>query len=138
MAAADAEPRVGLSEGRRILLVEDDAAVGETLAAVLRRHGHQATLVTSVALALQRLREETYDAVVSDLLLDDEEGRTGFAVLAEAKRSHPAVVAILITGYPSDAAVRRAAEEGVDGLLAKPLQIEDLLVLLERKAAPAG
>ena len=135
MAVVDTEGQDPAPERRRVLLVEDDPSVGETLAAVLDRNGCRTTLVASVALALARLREQEFDAVVSDLLLDDDEGRTGFAVLAEAKRLWPDVTRILITAFPSTASRRRADEEGVTGLLVKPLEIGELLALLERRAA---
>ena len=77
------------------------------------------------------LRERTFDAAVSDLILDDGRGRTGFAVLAEAGRAQPGITAVLITGYPSEAVVRRAGEERLAGVLVKPLEIGELLRLLE-------
>jgi DNA-binding NtrC family response regulator len=133
----------GLKEGvkRQVLLVEDDESVGVSLAGVLELHGAQATLVTSVALGLERLREQRFDAVVSDLLLDDELGRTGFAVLAEAARVQPGIVAVLITGYPSAAVMKRAGDEGLAGVLKKPLEIGELLGvlgLLDPAKSPAG
>jgi DNA-binding NtrC family response regulator len=115
---------------RRVLLVEDDESVGVSLAGVLDMHGAQVTLVTSVALGLEPLREQRFDAVVSDLMLDDERGRTGFAVLAEAARLRPGIVAVLITGYPSEAVIKRAADQGLAGVLVKPLEVSELVALL--------
>ncbi|HET7767480.1 MAG TPA: response regulator [Chloroflexota bacterium] len=122
---------------RRVLLVEDDESVGVSLAAVLERHGSQVTLIPSVALALDLLRQRAFDVVISDLMLDDEHGRTGFAVLSEAKRCQPGITTILITGYPSEAVARRAAEERIASLLSKPLDIAELLsALAAQPAAP--
>jgi CheY-like chemotaxis protein len=125
-----ASGRVEEAAKRQVLLVEDDESVGVSLAGVLHMHGAQVTLVTSVALGLERLREQRFDAVVSDLMLDDERGRTGFAVLAEAARLQPGIVAVLITGYPSEAVIKRAADDGLAGVLVKPLEITELLRLL--------
>ena len=116
--------------GRQVLLVEDDESVGVSLAGVLELHGSRVTLVTSVAVALALLRERSFDVVVSDLMLDDDEGRTGFAVLAAASRLHPDLTAILITGYPSEAIIQRARDESLAGVLVKPLDIAELLALL--------
>ena len=122
---------------RRVLLVEDDENVGVSLAAVLERHGSQVTLIASVALALALLRERTFDVVISDLMLDDEQGRTGFAVLSEATRCKPGVTTILITGYPSPAVASRAADERVTSIFSKPLDIAELLAALDvRPSAP--
>jgi AmiR/NasT family two-component response regulator len=71
-------------------------------------------------------------------MLDDELGRTGFAVLAEAARLQPGIVAVLITGYPSDAVMKRVADEGLAGVLVKPLEIRELLGLLAPAARPAA
>ena len=111
----------------KVLLVEDDESVGVSLAGVLEMHGWRTTLVTSVALALAALREHVFDAVVSDLMLDDEHGRTGFAVLAEAARLQPGITRALITGYPTEAVITRAEAEGLAGVLVKPFAIPDLL-----------
>ena len=116
--------------GRQVLLVEDDESVGISLAGVLEMHGSNVTLVTSVSVALTLLRERSFDVVVSDLMLDDDEGRTGFAVLAAATQLHPGLTPILITGYPSAAVIQRAESESLAGVLVKPLDIAELLALL--------
>ena len=116
--------------GSQVLLVEDDESVGVSLAGVLEMHGSHVTLVTSVSAALLLLRERSFEVVVSDLMLDDDQGRTGLAVLAEATRLHPDLTAILITGYPSEAIIQRAGDESLAGVLVKPLDIAELLALL--------
>lgn len=116
--------------GPQVLLVEDDESVGVSLAGVLEMHGSEVIVVTSVSAALAMLRERSFKAVVSDLMLDDDQGRTGFAVLAAAARLHPGLTAILITGYPSDAVIQRARDEFLAGVLVKPLDIAELLVML--------
>lgn len=135
MTSETGQPGARGAGGRRVLLVEDDESVGVSLAGVLEMHGSRVTLVASVALALAMLRERPFDAVVSDLMLDDDQGRTGFAVLTEAARLQPGITAILITGYPSEAVAKRAAELPLAGLLSKPLEIADLLSALEPAAA---
>ena len=122
---------------RQVLLVEDDENVGVSLAAVLERHGSQVTLIPSVALALALLRERAFDVVISDLMLDDEHGLTGFAVLSEATRCQPGITTILITGYPSPAVAKRAAEERIASIFSKPLDIAELLdALTAQPSAP--
>ena len=130
MSVQSTDPEAPRQPGAHVLLVEDDQSVGLSLAAVLELHSSRVTLVTSVALGLQQLREQPFDAVVSDLMLDDELGRTGFAVLAEAARLQPGIVTVLITGYPSAAVMKRAAHDGLTGVLIKPLEIAALLDLL--------
>ena len=70
-------------------------------------------------------------------MLDDEHGRTGFAVLSEATRCQPGITTILITGYPSEAVARRATEECITSIFSKPLDIAELLAAFEpHPAAP--
>ena len=129
-----ADTGTGPAVPKHILLVEDDENVGVSLAAVLEMHGWRVTLCTSVATALGHLREAPFDAVISDLMLDDDQGRTGFAVLAEATRLRPTILTILITGYPSAAVMDRAETDRLTGILVKPFEIHALRTLLSTPA----
>jgi len=115
-----------------LLLVDDDDSVRITLAEVLRGAGYHVEAVADVTEAMRLLdRPETsFDVIVADLrlqALDD-----GFAVIRRARSRDPDVVSIVLTGYVSTQTTIDALHEGVTNFLAKPCNIEELKLAIER------
>ena len=119
----------------RLLLVEDDAMIGETVLQVLRAEHYAVDWVRDGALADATLRSEQYDLVLLDLGLP---GRGGLDVL-RALRSRRAHVPVLIA-TARDAVGDRIAglDAGADDYVVKPYDIDELLAriraLLRRSA----
>jgi signal transduction histidine kinase len=87
---------------KRILLVDDEAMVRDTLAAALEDAGYAVAVAGSGTEALALLRAgEPVDVLVSDLSMA---GIDGLAVIQEAQRSRPGLPAILLTGYAGHSA----------------------------------
>ncbi|WP_240433483.1 hybrid sensor histidine kinase/response regulator [Solimonas sp. K1W22B-7] len=127
-AAAEAAPPPLL--GRRCWCVEDDAAVREATAELLRRWGAQVQLCsgTGEARALQR-REPRPDLLLLDYRLADGDGLELLAVLREAWGAAPPT--ILVSAEPDPGLRDRAAEAGA-AFLSKPLKPAALRALLGR------
>lgn len=122
-------------EGKRVLLVDDDANFLRTLAAVLTEHGHRALLASRLAEAVELLRSDSPGVVVLDLRLEDAQPRE--AVLA-IRQVSPAVALVLCSGYPAlvENTVAQLPPECVHAVLPKPFDPERLLDLLERLTHP--
>ncbi|MFQ5520049.1 MAG: PAS domain S-box protein [Candidatus Methylomirabilia bacterium] len=73
-------------EGKTILVVDDELELANVLAAMLSTDGHQVETATDGIMALERLRERTYDVILSDIRMPKLDG-PGF--YRELKRSHP-------------------------------------------------
>ena len=122
----------------RVLLVEDEAAVRETLAAELAAAGHIVLTAADGAEALARLDAgEAVDALVTDLAMP---GLDGLAVIRAARARRPGLPAMLLTGYAGDAAALATdgAEGGPFALLRKPVsgaEIADRIAMLLEAAA---
>lgn len=118
----------------RILVVDDEGELAFTLAERLDLRGFRARGVTSGDLALDLLRREDYDVVVMDVKMP---GTGGLSALRTLKELKPHLPVILVTGHGS----RENAEEGMSlgafRYLMKPLQIEDLVVLLREATGDA-
>jgi two-component system, NtrC family, response regulator AtoC len=119
------------AEGRagHVLLVEDDAALGELIGMELEDRGHRVATVASLAHALQQLRSGAPALVLTDLRLPDGDG---FDVLKAAleHRCRPAV--ILITAFGSVPQAVEALKAGADDFLTKPLDLEHLTLRVDR------
>ena len=117
---------------RRILLVEDDAAVAQLAEELIREVGYPPEVAPNAAAALQRLSNgETFDLVISDIMMPGE--MNGLDLVRRIRELQPAMPIVLTTGY-SEAASMSTPDFPV---LHKPYQIEDLKrVLADALGAP--
>jgi PAS domain S-box-containing protein len=122
-------PVAGLA--RRVLLVDDEDVVRETLAASLEEAGFAVLAAGSGAEALALLDAgEAVDALVTDLAMP---GIGGLAVIREAHARRPDLPAVLLTGYAGEAA-HLAVSGGLPGgllLLRKPVSAAQLVDRIE-------
>ena len=101
----------------RALVVDDDAAVRAVTEAYLAIDGHQVETATDGSSALERLRRQRYDVLITDRAMPG--GMAGDQLAAEAKRLHPALPVILLTGV-GDVLDTQGRPWGVDLVLSKP------------------
>ncbi|MBC7926126.1 MAG: sigma-54-dependent Fis family transcriptional regulator [Bryobacteraceae bacterium] len=113
----------------RLLVVEDDSAVRNTVVTFLELENYSVDAVSSTRAALERLSGGTYDIVVSDIYLDE---RTGLDVLHAAKLANPSCVVILMTGRGTMETVMRATQGGAFDYIAKPFELDRLLDTIKR------
>jgi putative two-component system response regulator len=113
----------GTTEGARILIVEDEPAVRETLARSLERYGYDVRLASTVPEALAAIGVDPFAAVVVDLRLP---GGSGLDVLAGAREARPETRLILMSGSADVAAASAAVEHGIDALITKPFDFADM------------
>jgi PAS domain S-box-containing protein len=137
-----AAPGLHPASARRLLVVDDEAAVRETLAAGLEDAGFAVLPAESGAEALALLDAgEVVDALVTDLTMP---GMTGLTLITEAQSRRPNLPAVLVTGYAGDGAqlAVSGALSGAFSLLRKPvsaMQVADRIeALLESRTEPSA
>lgn len=113
-----------------ILLIEDDAAVAETLSEFLRLHGYTVLIATTVQEAediRQHIGLSAIDLVVSDVhLTTDHEAREGYMLYQRWKEIHPELPYIFISGDPTSQDLP-PVRLGAVLLLVKPFNLLELL-----------
>src|SRR3989442_233824 len=109
-------------EPARILVVDDEAAILRLLKEALTQWGYQVTGATSAAEALQALRGDMFDAVITDIRMPD---MNGLELLKEIKRHDESVEVVVMTGYPTIASAVEALKEGAFDYLSKPLLLDE-------------
>jgi DNA-binding response OmpR family regulator len=112
----------------RVLVVEDDPGVAELIASVLVSNGHTVTAAPTAEAALELLRADCFEIVVTDLELPRIDG-LNFAATAKSSSPHLAVI-VLSGGW--DAAEVCAVNENVDFFLQKPFAPSELAEAVER------
>jgi len=112
---ANAPPPRG--EGERILVVEDNPDVGGASVAVLEQLGYSTTLVTDAQSALDRLAQESFDLVFSDIVMPGS--MDGLMLGQEIQKRWPGLPVLLTTGY--SAAAQSAGD--LFPIIRKPYQV---------------
>ncbi len=113
----------------RVLLVQDNADLGEIWKRFLKRQGIDARLATTQADAIAALEERVYDAVVLELVLPDG-GGIAVADFAAYKYPDIAVIAVTKSGFFSDGSIFEVVPNA-RYLLRTPLRPDDLVAYLE-------
>lgn len=118
---------------KRLLFVDDEPAIRETLSVILRRYGFTVTLAATVEQSLDRIRTQTFDLLLCDLNIEGE--RDGFEVIRTMREVRPNCVTIVLTGHPDDESETKSAQLGVDDYITKPTSADILVALLAEKLA---
>ena len=111
----------------RILVVDDELAVRETLAEMLQAINHEVVLAGSGQEALQQLRIRGFDFVFTDLAMPEMDGwETARAI----RKNWPEVHIVVVTGYGSATAPPVGEEDLVDGIIGKPFDFAQVSATL--------
>ena len=120
-----------MSQDVKILLVDDETAILETLSILFRGAGYEVSVADSGAKALTALSEEKPDIVLTDIRMP---GATGLEVLAKAREVDAEISVILMTAQASLQSAVRAVNEGAYYYLQKPFANDELLAICQRAA----
>ena len=108
----------------RILVVDDDPGLAQTLVMALEAEGYPVTETSSAESAIEILNGEPFPIVISDIYMAQ---KTGLDVLHRAKALNPAGAVILMSGKGSIETVVEATRGGAFEYLSKPFSIDRLL-----------
>ncbi len=108
----------------KVLLVEDDAVLGDGLSRTLNDNGFDVTLIVTGAYAESALRTQTYDLVILDLGLPDIDGRD---VLRQLRLRKSTVPVLILTARDSVHDRVQGLEIGADDYMVKPFELAELL-----------
>ena len=115
----------------RMLFVDDEPTIRLTLPEILRLHGHEVEVSSTVAEALAAIAGRKFDVLISDLNIGSP--GDGFTVVSAMRRTQPQCVTLILTGYPGFETALQAIRSQVDDYLVKPTQVEHLVETIERK-----
>ena len=118
-------PRPAPVPGRiaRILVVEDERPVRETLVQGLAREGYAVSAAHDVGEALSLLGREAVDVVVTDLVLP---GGSGLEIARTLQRTRPDTRVVLVTGWPGRVDPETLKSHGVHAVVEKPVGLDAL------------
>lgn len=112
-----------------LLLVDDDPIVLEGIGEDLEKTGFQVTRSDSGDKALRLLGKNTYDVVITDLVM---EKTNGIQVLKKAKELNTQTMVIILTGYGDMTSAIDALRNQADDYLVKPCESEEMIYCLNQ------
>lgn len=113
----------------RILVVDDDKNLAQTMAESLERKGHAVTVANTGKLGAQKIEQEDYDLVLTDLRMNDLDGLT---IVKLVKEHLPDAEVYVITGFGEVKTAVEAMRLGATHYLLKPIELAELRAIVEK------
>jgi DNA-binding NtrC family response regulator len=114
-------------QGRRILLVDDEADTLDACTQILRKDGFQVETATSAREAIQLLRSRPFDLTITDLKMPQVDG---LELLKAVKRIDPEMAVVMITGYATVETAVASMKEGAYDYIPKPFTPDELRLVV--------
>jgi DNA-binding response OmpR family regulator len=118
-----------MSERPAILLIEDEARLRQNLQILLQNDGYRVVTAGHGAEGLQRLQEEPFDLVITDLVMP---AMDGFQLMEYLQDHHLDTVVVVITAYASTESAIQAMRRGAYDYIAKPFDVDFLQIVIKR------
>ncbi len=128
-SAVRPSPKEAAAAHLRILVVDDDRVMCESIAEILGAEGHMVRKAYSGRGALELVDQDGVDLLVSDLRMPHQ---SGIDLLREVRRSSPGLYVIIITGYGTVETAVEAMKLGAHDFIQKPFKSEHLLAAVGR------
>ncbi len=116
--------------GKHILVVDPEQQIRDLLHTYLTREGYTVTVAETSALALEILRKETIDVVITEIALGAEDG---LKLLPQVKSGFPQVHVIILTGlgFVEDL-MEEAQRKGAEAYISKVFPLDELILAIRR------
>jgi CheY-like chemotaxis protein len=132
----------------KILLIDDELDIRDSVAAVLEREGFEVTTTKNAETGIQALSEQEFDLVISDIIMP---GMDGAKAIRSIRDTNPNIRILAISGggnlgptsYQPDAItttayLQAATEAGANGILTKPFQRADIVNAVQQAMSDAN
>jgi len=121
----------GATAPLRVLIVDNDEALARAMEEALAKSGYSLTVATSGPEGARKIETDTFDIVITDLVMNDVDG---MEILARAKQSLPDAEVIMVTGHASVPKAVEAMQQGAFNFLEKPITPARLRAITEKAA----
>ncbi len=107
----------------RLLIVEDEDTLCESLQRVFQREGYEVDIADSAESAFTLLEKKSYDLIITDIILP---GISGIELLVKYRKKNPSQKVIVITAFASLASAVEAIKAGACDFIVKPLMHDEM------------
>jgi DNA-binding NtrC family response regulator len=115
---------------KSILIIDDDKSILNIFTRILQKQGYNTDTAETGQEALEKLQANAYDLALVDVKLPDTNGTD---LLARINQTHPNMIKIAITGFPSLEDATKVIDRGAAAYLVKPVKPEELVSIIAEK-----
>ena len=112
----------------KVLLVEDDKDLNQTVCAFLNQNGYMATGCLSANEAYDEMYEQVFDLIISDIMMP---GVDGYEFARSVRETNENIPMLFMTARDDFESKRKGFKAGVDDYLVKPVDLDELLLRME-------
>ncbi|MDP9190623.1 MAG: response regulator [Acidobacteriota bacterium] len=123
---------IRLRRKARVLLLDDDTSMQKLVATLLQREGHRVDIVSSGTLALEKIKNQKYDALLLDVMTPTD---GGFTVIKQLKELNPDLLKRVVLLTASPASILGGVKHDIFGIVYKPFEPKDLMETVARVLA---
>lgn len=116
----------------RILVAEDDRAVQSFVSRALTHKGHEVTAVDDGVQALERLRSNSYDLLITDIVMPELDG---IALALKVTKDYPDLPILLMTGYSAERQRAHNLDELICRVITKPFTLKQICAVADEVMA---
>ena len=124
-----------MSDGARILVVDDSPATLEVVGRILSGKGHVVETAADVPNAVKRLTRMPVDLVITDFRMP---GQDGLDLIRHVHENFPGTAVVMLTGFPSIEGAVEAVKGGAEAYLTKPFTQVELLAAVDEALVAVG
>ena len=118
------------NNGKKILIVDDDQSILQTLKLILQSEGYTVETAETGGEAIEKSKAQQYNLALLDIRLPDMEGTK---LLTKMRSGIPRMRRIMVTGYSSLENALESLNNGADAYIEKPIQPRQLLNIIKDK-----
>jgi len=131
----DVSPIIKKGREARILVIDDEETVRSVLSRILSQVNHQVTMAENGEEGIRLFREKDFDLVLTDLGMP---GMSGWEVCRAIKKMSPHTPVGMITGWGAEVDQSKIEENGIDFVIPKPFQFDQILKVVDETIASRG
>ncbi|MFQ5459025.1 MAG: sigma-54-dependent transcriptional regulator, partial [Myxococcota bacterium] len=113
----------------KILVVDDELSMREFLEIMLKKAGYDVESVADPEQALMHVENDTYDLVITDVLMPK---MNGLDLLRKIKEVSPEVVVLMMTAFATTETAVQAMKEGAYDYITKPFKVDEIQLIIEK------
>lgn len=117
-----------MSDKPSILIVDDNESFCKTMSLVLKRKNYKVTTAEGGREAIKETEKKPFDMIFIDIKMPQ---MNGVETYKRIKRIRPEASVVMMTAYAVDELVKEALEEGADGIIHKPIDIQEVMSFIE-------
>jgi CheY-like chemotaxis protein len=131
----DVSPIIKKGREARILVIDDEETVRSVLSRILSQVNHQVTVAENGEEGIRLFREKDFDLVLTDLGMP---GMSGWEVCRAIKKMSSHIPVGMITGWGIEVDQAKIEENGIDFVIPKPFQFDQILKVVDETIASRG